>query len=141
LVLEYDGVLCSDDVEVSPARREVLAEYAAEGWKLLAIAWRPQIAEGKATAAEVEASFDKTRTLLGLDLEIAYCPHAAGPPICWCRKPLPGLVLEFAMRHCVALDQSLLIGRAAADRTMAQRLGLKYVEPARFFTLGDGTAT
>src|SRR5262249_11880849 len=60
------------------------------------------------------------------DVEFAYRPHPAGPPVCWCRKPLPGLVLQFAFRHRLALDQCLLIGRSPADRTLAARIGMKY---------------
>jgi hypothetical protein len=29
-------------------------------------------------------------------VESALCLHAAGPPSCWCRPPLPGLPLAFA---------------------------------------------
>ena len=40
-------------------------------------------------------------------VESALCPHAAGPPTCWCRPPLPGLparVRAGARRRSGALD-------------------------------------
>jgi aryl-alcohol dehydrogenase-like predicted oxidoreductase len=144
VILEYDDVLVprldratpalrQGDVTLAPGRRETLARYRAEGWLLFASAWRPQVASGEVTAGDVAASFDRARELLGLDIALACCPHAAGPPVCWCRKPLPGLVLEFARRDGVGLGHSVSVGRAPADRTLAQRLGLTYHDAEVFF--------
>jgi hypothetical protein len=60
-------------------------------------------------------------------VESALCPHAGGPPTCWCRPPLPGLPLAFAQRHGVELSRSTLIGTAPAHRTLATTLGAGYV--------------
>lgn len=60
-------------------------------------------------------------------LECALCPHAAGPPSCWCRPPLPGLPLAFAHAHGVDPERSILIGTAAAHRTLATTVGAGYV--------------
>jgi aryl-alcohol dehydrogenase-like predicted oxidoreductase/histidinol phosphatase-like enzyme len=139
--LEYDGVLCMsasgapaalqpDDVTLPPGRAETLARYHADGWRILGIAWRPQISADPSTESTIRACFQRTRQLLGLPLEVACCTHPAGPPICWCRKPLPGLLLEFAHRHRLALDRCTLFGRGPADRTLAARLGLDYREAA-----------
>ena len=32
--------------------------------------------------------------------------HAAGPPVCWCRKPMPGMALVLARRHGLDLARS-----------------------------------
>jgi hypothetical protein len=58
----------------------------------------------------------------------ALCPHAAGPPSCWCRPPLPGLVLAFARAHGVDPARSTLIGSRPAHRTLAATLGARYVD-------------
>jgi D-glycero-D-manno-heptose 1,7-bisphosphate phosphatase len=147
LLLEYDGVLCTsrrgaaavlepDDIEIPPARREVLAAYHAQGWLLLAQAWRPQISEGKSTAEAVQRCIDRTRELLGVEIDIAWCPHPAGPPICWCRKPLPGLMLEFAYMYELDVQQCRVIGRSPADRTLAERLDMVYQDHESFFAGG-----
>ena len=144
VVVELDGVLCdsasgapsvleSDDLVIPSHRRDVLRRYHAEGWKLLAHAWRPQVARGELSAETVTRVIDRTREALGLDIDMGYCPHDAGPPVCWCRKPLPGLVLELAMRHGIRLADSIMVGRSAADRTMARRLRMTLVEPGEFF--------
>jgi histidinol phosphatase-like enzyme/predicted kinase len=144
LLIEYDGVLCDnrhgvaalldpDDIVIAPARRATLAGYHARGWVILAHAWRPQISLGKSTGEAVKRCVDRTRELLGLDIDISWCPHPAGPPICWCRKPLPGLMLEFAFRYRLDLQQSIVIGRSPADRTLAERLGMGYRDARSFF--------
>jgi hypothetical protein len=71
-------------------------------------------------AAEVEAP-----------VEGALCPHGAGPPSCWCRPPLPGLVLAFARTHGVDPSRSLLVGTGPAHRTLATTLGAHYVGAVR----------
>ena len=59
--------------------------------------------------------------------EHAVCTHPGGPPICWCRPPLPGLLLELARRHGVALERSIVVGESAAHRTLANTLGAGFV--------------
>jgi aryl-alcohol dehydrogenase-like predicted oxidoreductase len=73
-------------------------------------------------------------TIAGLAAEVsgrvegALCPHAAGPPICWCRPPLPGLPLAFSRAHQVDLSRSILIGVGPAHRTLAATLGARYLD-------------
>jgi histidinol phosphatase-like enzyme len=81
----------------------------------------------------VQACFARLRDLLGADVEIACCPHDAGPPVCWCRKPIPGSALELAMRRGVSLTQSIVVGASAADKTMAERIGARFTPTASFF--------
>jgi hypothetical protein len=59
--------------------------------------------------------------------EHAVCTHPGGPPICWCRPPLPGLLLELARRHGVAPERSIVVGESAAHRTLAKTLGAGFV--------------
>jgi histidinol phosphatase-like enzyme len=89
-----------------------------EGWTLIGLAWRP--------------GDQAVPTVADLDYHYAECTHAAGPPVCWCRKPLPGLVLEAAKEHDIDIAGSIILGDAAADRTMAARLGARYVRLADF---------
>ena len=60
-------------------------------------------------------------------VETANCPHGGGPPSCWCRPPLPGLLLAFARRHGVDPSRSLLVGSSPAHRTLATTLGAGFV--------------
>jgi histidinol phosphatase-like enzyme len=71
--------------------------------------------------------------LLGLEIEAEYCPHAAGPPKCWCRKPLPGLGVLFVQRHRLDPSQCLYAGSGPQDPLFARRVGFRYVEAQEFF--------
>ena len=137
VIYEYDGVLCTsasgaaailqpDDIVLSAARREEILRLTDDGFAVLAMAWRPQISTGQVTLESIQTCFERTRELLGTNVDIDFCPHAAGPPVCWCRKPLPGLVLQFAHRYRLALGNTTLVGRSQADRTLATRLGMRY---------------
>jgi predicted kinase len=60
-------------------------------------------------------------------VEGALCPHPAGPPSCWCRPPLPGLLLAFSRAHDLDPARSVLIGCRPAHRTLAATLGAEYL--------------
>jgi hypothetical protein len=62
-------------------------------------------------------------------VEAAICPHPGGPPTCWCRPPLPGLILAFARAHGVDWSRSTLVGTSPAHRTLATTLGAHYTSP------------
>jgi len=59
-------------------------------------------------------------------VEVAACTHPGGPPTCWCRPPLPGLLLAFARAHGVDTARSTVIGTTPAHRTLANAIGARY---------------
>ncbi len=144
LVLWCDGVLrrsrsgqrtpsSADDVGVLPGRRDVLRRYHDDGWRLLGLSWQPEIAEDAVSPAQVDAGFVRMQELLGLAIEVEYCPHGGGPPTCWCRKPLPGLGVVFIQRHRLDASRCIYVGAGPQDRVFARRLGFQYRESADFF--------
>jgi predicted kinase len=67
------------------------------------------------------------RSVVSGPVQAALCPHPAGPPVCWCRPPLPGLALAFARAHALDPARSVVIGAGAAHRTLARALGARHV--------------
>jgi aryl-alcohol dehydrogenase-like predicted oxidoreductase/predicted kinase len=61
-------------------------------------------------------------------VESALCPHPGGPPVCWCRPPLPGLPLAFARAHDVDPSRSIVVSTSPAHRRLATTLGARYVQ-------------
>jgi aryl-alcohol dehydrogenase-like predicted oxidoreductase/histidinol phosphatase-like enzyme/predicted kinase len=148
LILLCDGVLrrsrsgrrtpaSADDVEVLEGRAEVLRRYSEDGWRLLGLSWQPEIADETLTKVDVEAGFVRMQDLLGLPIEVEYCPHGGGPPICWCRKPLPGLGVVFIQRHRLDPSQCIYVGTGPQDPGFARRLGFQYQDAADFFGAAD----
>ena len=141
----YDGVLrrsragqrtprAPDDVELLPGRLQALARLRAEGWLLLGLSWQPEQGTGTMSAEDVTACFERTHELLGTAMEFAYCPHEAGPPVCWCRKPLPGLGVVLLLRHRLDPARCLYVGSGSQDAAFARALGLPYREADQFFS-------
>jgi aryl-alcohol dehydrogenase-like predicted oxidoreductase/histidinol phosphatase-like enzyme/predicted kinase len=122
-----------EDVVVNLERAETLRRYQSEGYRLLGLSWQPEIAEGKRSAAVADSVFARMNELLGLAIDVEYCPHAAGPPRCWCRKPLPGLGVLLIRRHRLNPAVSIYVGEGPQDPGFARRLGFEYRRAADFF--------
>jgi aryl-alcohol dehydrogenase-like predicted oxidoreductase len=84
--------------------------------------WRPDatldVLDDEAARLSVEVARGVVRAL---------CPHPGGPPVCWCRPPLPGLILAFARDQGIDVSRSALVGAGPAHRTLARTLGARYL--------------
>jgi aryl-alcohol dehydrogenase-like predicted oxidoreductase len=84
------------------------------------VGWQPNA--GDAWIAEMRAKAAKDGA------QFVYCTHDAGPPRCWCRPPLPGLLLAYAAAHGVDLARSVVTGATTAHRKMADIVGARFEE-------------
>jgi len=125
-------IIWCDDLVLEPRHAEILRRYEEQGFRLLRLSWQPDIAAGTRSAADVEARFAQAHERLRLAIDVEYCPHAAGPPRCWCRKPLPGLGVLLIHRHQLDAAQCIYVGDGPQDAGYARRLGLTF-RPAREF--------
>jgi aryl-alcohol dehydrogenase-like predicted oxidoreductase/predicted kinase/histidinol phosphatase-like enzyme len=121
-----------DDVEIDEALAATLGRYRDEGYLILGLSWQPEVADGSRTADQVTSVFDRMSTLAGFPIAVEYCAHAAGPPRCWCRKPLPGLGVLLIHRHRLNPAQCIYVGGSAVDPGFARKLGLEHRAPAAF---------
>jgi hypothetical protein len=127
LIVELDSIVwrarpaSAAGVQLVDRVREQLAAWHTAGWLLAGTTWQ--------TPPDADA---RLRELLGLPIEILRCAHPAGPPVCWCRKPMPGLALAFARARDVDLARSVHLGHGPADKGFALRAGIDYLD------LGDG---
>jgi len=112
-------------VFVAASSASALPESLARDVPYLVFDWRPG-----GDVAELDDTLSLVRASATGPVESAVCPHPAGPPTCWCRPPLPGLLLDFARRHDVNPARSVLIGSGASHRALANALGASYVAVA-----------
>ncbi len=99
-----------------------VAAIAPEAPHLL-FEWRP----GE-TADILDAGVKRLSAHVRGSVAAALCPHPGGPPVCWCRPPLPGLILAFARAHGIDPPRSTLVGASSAHRTLATTLGARYLQ-------------
>ncbi|HEX6162746.1 MAG TPA: aldo/keto reductase, partial [Vicinamibacterales bacterium] len=105
---------------------ETMRTHHDEGRLVLGMSWQPGIAGGTRTPAEVAAEFEQLNARLGFPIDVVYCPHAPGPPRCWCRKPLPGLGVVLIHRFRLDPGRCIYIGNSAVDPGFARKLGFEY---------------
>jgi aryl-alcohol dehydrogenase-like predicted oxidoreductase/predicted kinase len=128
-------VVSCDQVGVLVQLAPRLRDFCDGGYKLLGISWQPEIAEGKQSREGVKSMFARECERLGLDVDVECCPHPAGPPRCWCRKPLPGLGVIFVSRYRLDPAQCLYVGAGPHDAGFARRLGFTFRDAV---SLGSG---
>jgi histidinol-phosphate phosphatase family protein len=144
ILLDYDGTLRKtksgakypkdpDDIEILPGRAEVLKRYQNEGYRLLGVSNQGDVARGKLTAEEAMACFRRTNELLGIDIEIGFCPHNPAPISCYCRKPMPGIGVAYLEKYKLSRKDTLMVGDMTSDKTFASRVGIRYVDASAFF--------
>jgi hypothetical protein len=83
-----------------------------------------------APGEELQPSVAELRSVVAGPVDHALCPHPAGPPICWCRPPLPGLLLAFAHSRRLDPGRCTFIGATPTHRRMASTLGVRYLQPS-----------
>ncbi|HZJ61913.1 MAG TPA: hypothetical protein VFD36_00205, partial [Kofleriaceae bacterium] len=107
-------------IELRAGARDALVAWSRTH-VLAGTTWQP----GLARSDELQARLVE---LLGVELFVAHCAHPAGPPVCWCRKPLPGLAFALAHAHGLDLARTLHVGKGPADRGFALRAGVRYAD-------------
>lgn len=107
--------------QISADRHPRIRELHREGWKVSVLAWLP----GASPERTVEQKAKLAREL-GIPFEFSVCPHPPGPPICWCRKPLPGRGITLIETQDLDPSRSLHVGKSPQDRSFAERLGIPY---------------
>jgi histidinol-phosphate phosphatase family protein len=144
LFLDYDGTLRKTksgakfptnvgDIEILPGRKKILQGYAEKGYKLFGVSNQSGIAKGDLRLDVAKACFEFTNKLLGVSIEVAFCPHRVPPICCYCRKPQTGLGIQFLQKHGLDRNQTLMIGDMTTDKTFASRCGINYVPADKFF--------
>jgi|SRR5919108_897680 D-glycero-D-manno-heptose 1,7-bisphosphate phosphatase len=128
-----------EDVRVFPEAVERMRQWRQRGGRIVGVSNQGGIALGHCTQEDVDLAMDETDRQTGglFDLMVS-CPHhpeASDPHerYCWCRKPMPGLVIGSAVllgqrhpdeRYAPAL--ALYVGDRDEDVMLADALSLRF---------------
>ncbi len=99
---------------------EAVAAFRAAGYLVIVATNQPA-----AGAGLVEAMHAKMRQAVQLD-DVKICTHAEAEN-CDCRKPKPGLLLEAAKEHDIALSESWMIGDRWRDIDAGKAAGCRTI--------------
>ena len=145
LFLDRDGILIEgaaytalyNDIVVKEDVVRALASVA-DNRSIFVVSNQSGVGRGYFSAKEVEAfhqRLERDFKRLGLSIkEWAFCPyhktHAKGAfhRDSFCRKPYPGMVLEFCERYPIDLDQSWMIGDRLTDDLLLPALKTVHLE-------------
>ena len=144
LLLDFDGTLRDTksgakfptdpkDIFILPGRKEILQAKKKEGYILLGVSNQSGIEKGDLTMEQAKACFDKTIELLGVDIDVSFCPHRVPPISCYCRKPMPGMGVAFIEKYKLDASKCVVVGDMKTDQTFADRCGFKFADADVFF--------
>lgn len=145
IILDYDGTLreCVNGngkyptdvshVEIKPGRKAVLDSYKEKGYLLFGLSNQSGVHKGDLTYDKAVELFNHTNKLLGVDIDVRFCPHQSAPLSCYCRKPMSGVWVELMLKHKLDPKQSIMVGDMTTDKTFAARSGIQYYDQADFF--------
>ncbi len=145
LILDYDGCLreCvggngkypteKNQIKIKENVTETLSRYKNNGYRLLGISNQSGIHKKELSLDKAKELFDYTNSLIGLDIEYAFCPHQSAPISCYCRKPQTGLFINFMLKYNLDRKQCIFVGDMTSDKTAATRFGCKYIDQLDFF--------
>jgi HAD superfamily hydrolase (TIGR01662 family) len=145
IIVDYDGTLreciggnekfpvLKEQIEIKAGRTKVLQAYKDKGYILLGISNQSGVHKGELSEQTAIELFDYTNQQLGIDIEYRFCPHQSAPISCYCRKPMPGIGVEFILKHKLSRKDCIFVGDMTTDETFAKRSGFQYVDQAEFF--------
>ena len=143
--LDRDGTLIEDvnfltraeDIRLLPGSIEGMKRLREAGYLLVIVSNQSSVARGMITEPElwrIHARLEQVLAEDGLTLDAAYyCPHhpeGALPEYakgCDCRKPKPGMLLQAAKEHHIALTRSVMIGDSERDIQAGRAAGCRTV--------------
>ena len=115
----------ASELELLPLVVEACQTLHAAGIQLVVVTNQPDIARGTTTRAAVDEINDELRRLLPLT-DVVVCPHDDVDG-CACRKPLPGMIVDAAAAHGIALGRSVMVGDRWRDIDAGRAAGVATV--------------
>jgi D-glycero-D-manno-heptose 1,7-bisphosphate phosphatase len=140
LFLDRDGVInvyrpgayVNDlkDFEFIPGSLDSIVAISAARVPIVVVSNQAGVAKGLLPPEALERIMLAMRETVaragGEILDVIHCPHDVDAG-CECRKPRPGMLIEAARRHDLALERSILVGDGESDLQAARAAGCRAV--------------
>ena len=149
VIFDFDGTLRKtksgkpypsdpDDVELLPGCKEKIVELGKAGVLMLGASnqsgiGKPPDHEEYVSEAQVCACFDRTKELLGEDIEVIYSTERGGMAQSFWPKPLPGMGVYFIEKYKLDPAKVVFVGDMTKDKTFAERCGFQFIWAKDFF--------
>lgn len=119
-----------ENLHILPGVTEGIRLLKQAGFQVIVVTNQRCVAKGLITVSELEEmhrrmSDSLARTGATVDA-VYYCPHET-EPVCGCRKPAPGMLLDAAREHGIELSASWMIGDSDIDVEAGKNAGCKTV--------------
>lgn len=112
-----------EELEVLPGVSEALQKLHEDNYLLIVVTNQPDVARGIIQKSDVEKINDQLLSQLPLD-DIKTCYHDSSDG-CFCRKPLPGALIDAAKEYEINLSKSFMVGDRWRDIEAGQSVGCK----------------
>lgn len=135
--LDRDGVIIQNreqyvrswkDVEFLPSSLQALRQLSQTSYKIIIVTNQSAIGRGIITQKKAEVInqciIEEITDAGGRVDGLFVCPHAPDEH-CFCRKPLPGLILQAADALDIDLPSSVMIGDVLTDIQAGSAAGIK----------------
>lgn len=127
---EGDYITRWEHLHFLPGVAEGIALLNRAGFCVIVITNQRCVEKGLVTRSELESLHRQMTESLACAgaalLAVYYCPHEL-EPVCRCRKPAPGMLLDAARDHGIELAESWMVGDSAIDIQAANNAGCKAV--------------
>ena len=115
-----------EEMDFLPGVPEAIKQLNQAGFLVIVISNQRCVAKGLVTAAGVEdlhRRMSEHMAQRGARIDaVYYCPHEL-QPVCACRKPAPGMLLQAAGEHAIDLAASWMIGDSDIDVEAGRNAG------------------
>jgi D-glycero-D-manno-heptose 1,7-bisphosphate phosphatase len=110
---------------ILPGVPEAVEALRRSGYLVIVATNQPDIGAGRQSREVVDEMHRRMRQSVSID-DVEMCSHVDGDN-CTCRKPKPGMLLNAARKHGIALDKSWMIGDRWRDVEAGRAAGCRTV--------------